>query len=148
MDEKFLKNAADLFRSLDLSELQIRDGNAEISMKKKPAGTVSISAASLKNKAMQKSYGEEFAELEDASSDFHEIKAPLLGIFHLTPAPGKEPYVKIGDSVKSGTTICIIEAMKTMNEIKATADGVVADICAEAGKTVEYGQTLFKITMR
>ena len=148
MDDIFLKNAAELFISLELSELQIRDGTKEIFMKKKPVESAA-SAVSLKSNTVQKkSYGEENADFTDSSSDFHEIKAPLLGIFHLTPAPGKEPYVKIGDSVKAGNTLCIIEAMKTMNEIKATADGVVADICAEAGNTVEFGQTLFKLTVR
>lgn len=149
MDEKFIKNAADLFRSLDLSELQIRDGDAEILMKRKSPCNVSLSAAAtLKNKAEARPADEEFAELPDASADFREVKAPLLGIFHLTPAPGREPYVKIGDEVKAGSVLCIIEAMKTMNEIKACENGVIADICAEAGKAVEYGQTLFKLSSK
>ena len=66
-------------------------------------------------------------------------------MFYAAPAPDAEPYVKVGDHVKKGDVLCIVEAMKLMNEITATQDGEVVDICAQSGNVVEYGQTLFKL---
>lgn len=85
---------------------------------------------------------------DDRGVDFNdvvEIKSPLVGVFYAAPSPDSEPYVKVGDRVKKGDVLCIVEAMKLMNEITATQDGEVVDICAQSGSVVEYGQTLFKI---
>ena len=85
---------------------------------------------------------------DDRGVDFNdviEVKSPLVGVFYAAPAPDAEPYVKVGDHVKKGDVLCIVEAMKLMNEITATQDGEVVDICATSGNVVEYGQTLFKL---
>lgn len=71
------------------------------------------------------------------------VKAPMVGVFYAAPSPDEEPYVKVGDKVKKGDVLCIIEAMKLMNEITAEQDGEVTRICVEDGNLVEYGQTLF-----
>lgn len=71
------------------------------------------------------------------------VKAPMVGVFYAAPSPDDEPYVKVGDKVKKGDTLCIIEAMKLMNEITAEQDGEIAQICIEDGDLVEFGQTLF-----
>ena len=73
------------------------------------------------------------------------VVAPMVGTFYLAPAPDAAPYVKIGDKVKEGQTVCIIEAMKLMNEIEADVAGEIVDILVENGEPVEYGQTLFLI---
>ena len=73
------------------------------------------------------------------------INAPLLGVAYAAPSPDAAPFVKVGDSVKKGDTICIIEAMKVMNEIEADRDGVVAEILFENGKMVEFGQPLVAV---
>lgn len=73
------------------------------------------------------------------------VKASMVGIFYAAPKPGAEPYVARGSKVKKGDTLCIIEAMKLMNEIASEYDGEIADICVETGQMVEFGQTLFKI---
>lgn len=83
-----------------------------------------------------------------AGVDFNnitEVKAPMVGVFYEAPSPGAEPYVKRGSRVKRGDVLCIIEAMKLLNEIVAETDGEIADICAQNGEVVEYGQTLFKV---
>lgn len=74
------------------------------------------------------------------------VKSPLVGTFYVAPAEGAEPFVKVGDSVKKGQTLAIVEAMKLMNEIESDYDGVVSDVLVENGKMVEYGQPLFCIS--
>ena len=75
-----------------------------------------------------------------------EVAAPMVGVFYAAPAPGAEPFVKVGSKVKKGDTLCIVEAMKCMNEIAAECDGEVVDICVKDGELVEYGRCLMKIS--
>ena len=75
----------------------------------------------------------------------HEIRSPMVGVFYAAPSPQEEPFVSIGARVKKGDVLCVIEAMKLMNEIVADQDGEVVDVCVSNGQAVEYGQTLFKL---
>lgn len=75
----------------------------------------------------------------------HEVSAPMVGVFYAAPAPGADPFVTVGAKVKKGDTLCIVEAMKCMNEIAAECDGTVVDICVSDGELVEYGRCLMKI---
>ncbi|MGQ9802003.1 MAG: acetyl-CoA carboxylase biotin carboxyl carrier protein [Candidatus Saccharicenans sp.] len=77
--------------------------------------------------------------------NIHYITSPMVGTFYLAPSPTSPPFVDIGDAVKKGQTLCIVEAMKLMNEIESDVSGVVVDILVENGKPVEYGQKLFAI---
>lgn len=77
---------------------------------------------------------------------YQEIKSPMVGVFYLAPSPGSKPFVEVGSTIRKGDTVCVIEAMKLMNEVSSDRDGKVAEICAESGSVVEYGQTLFKIS--
>ena len=82
------------------------------------------------------------------SIDFNhitEVKSPMVGVFYAAPSPDAQPYVQVGSKVKKGDVLCIIEAMKLMNEITAEQDGEIVDICVNSGEVVEYSQTLFKI---
>jgi len=79
------------------------------------------------------------------ASEEIEIKAPMVGTFYRAPAPDAAPYVDIGSEVEPDTVVCLIEAMKVMNEIKAEVKGVITEILAENGKPVEYGQPLFRV---
>ena len=78
-------------------------------------------------------------------ANVHVIKSPFVGTFYGSPAPGKPAYVKIGDKVKSGQTLCVLEAMKIMNEIDADIAGEIVEICVDNESLVEFGQPLFKI---
>ncbi|MBP3439197.1 MAG: acetyl-CoA carboxylase biotin carboxyl carrier protein [Sutterella sp.] len=71
------------------------------------------------------------------------LNSPMVGTFYRAPSPGAEPFVKVGDTVKKGQVVCIIEAMKLLNEVEADADGVVREVCVENGQPVEFGQALF-----
>jgi len=85
------------------------------------------------------------APLEADDSDLEEITSPMVGTFYRSPNPESPPFVKVGDKVGPDTVVCIIEAMKVMNEIKAEASGVIKQVMLESGDSVEYGQPLFKI---
>jgi len=73
------------------------------------------------------------------------VKSPMVGVFYAAPSPEEAPYVAVGDSVKKGDVVCIVEAMKLLNEIVSECDGVVSEICVENGEVVEFGQPLFYI---
>ena len=77
---------------------------------------------------------------------YKEIKAPMVGVFYTSSAPEAEPYVTKGSQVKKGDVVCIIEAMKLMNEIAAEEEGQIVEVCVQNGQIVEYGQTLFKLS--
>ncbi|MDH5214487.1 MAG: acetyl-CoA carboxylase biotin carboxyl carrier protein, partial [Gammaproteobacteria bacterium] len=85
------------------------------------------------------------AEVDD---DGHPVKAPMVGTFYTSSTPGSPPFVQVGDRVKEGDTLCIIEAMKMMNQIEADCGGTIKSIRAQNGDPVEYGQTLFVIDQR
>ena len=78
-------------------------------------------------------------------NNLYELKSPMVGVFYRAPSPDSAPFVKIGDKVTKGSVLCIIEAMKILNEICADRDGEIVDICAQNEQIIEYGQTLFKI---
>ncbi|MEL6199332.1 MAG: acetyl-CoA carboxylase biotin carboxyl carrier protein, partial [Pseudomonadota bacterium] len=78
----------------------------------------------------------------------HVIEAPMVGTYYASPAPGASPFIQIGDRVKAGDTICIVEAMKMMNQIESDADGVVKSIRVQNGEPVEYGQALVTLDTR
>ena len=82
----------------------------------------------------------------NASSNMQSIDSPMVGIIYLTPKPSSPPFVKSGQKIKKGDTICLIEAMKTFNEIKSDKDGVVKSILVKNGEAVEFGQPLFEIS--
>lgn len=82
---------------------------------------------------------------EEAKEEYKEIKSPMVGTFYSKPSPDKEEFVKVGDKVKKGQVVCIIEAMKLMNEIEAEFDGEVVEVCLNDGDAVEYGKPLFKL---
>ncbi len=84
-------------------------------------------------------------EVAVKNADAHQVKSPFVGTFYGAPAPGKAAYVKVGDIVKVGQPLCILEAMKIMNEIDADISGEIVEICVENESLVEYGQPLFKI---
>lgn len=84
-------------------------------------------------------------EPAEVPADTVSITSPMVGVFYQAPAENAQPYVKVGDSVRKGTVLCLIEAMKMMNEITAEADGVIAEVCVANGQVVDFGKELFKI---
>ena len=85
------------------------------------------------------------APATEVPADTVSVTSPMVGMFYRAPAENADPYVKVGDPVKAGTVLCLVEAMKMMNEITAECDGVIAEICVENGQVVDFGKELFKI---
>jgi acetyl-CoA carboxylase biotin carboxyl carrier protein len=142
MDLRKLKKLIDLVQESGIAELEITEGEEKVKIVK--GGAVSVSAAPLAAllPAPAAAAVAPVAEVEPGQEG-HVVKAPMVGTFYRSSSPDAKPFVEVGQAVKEGDTICIIEAMKLMNEIEADASGVVKAILVENGQPVEYGQPLF-----
>ncbi len=129
-----------LLKEHDLAEIEVQVGEELIRVRAKESGGVVISQPS--TVVSSESAGTTDAQV---SGNLVEVTAPMVGTFYRAPAPDAEPFVKEGDKVEVGQVLCIIEAMKLMNEIKSEVSGVVEKILVENGQPVEYGQVLFLI---
>ena len=151
MNIKQIRELAQILSQNDLSALEITEGETRIRMERSaaPAAAVRpVQTAAVQSPA-ERPAAPVPAEERDAGVDFNrltEVKSPLVGVFYAAASPEAEPFVKIGSTVKKGEVMCIVEAMKLMNEIVAEQDGTVVDICAHNGDIVEFGQTLFKLS--
>jgi len=150
MDLRKLKKLIDLVQESGIAELEITEGEEKVKIVK--GGVVSVAAAPiavmpapdrmpLPAPAAPAAAPAEAAS--EAAAEGHVVKAPMVGTFYRSPSPDAKAFVEVGQAVKEGDTICIIEAMKLMNEIEADAGGVVKAILVENGQPVEYGQPLF-----
>ena len=145
MDLRKLKKLIDLVQESGIAELEITEGEEKVkivkggpvSMMPAPASAMAPPAASRPAPAAAPA-----AEAE-TGQEGHVVKAPMVGTFYRSPSPDAKVFVEVGQAVKEGDTICIIEAMKLMNEIEADASGSVKAILVENGQPVEYGQPLF-----
>ena len=135
IDKKLIKELVDNLKEFELSELEYQDGPTKIKVSKgsKLIDQVKTSAVVSPNKAVLKSSDE---------IDGVRIKSPIIGTAYLAPEPGAKKFVEVGDKIKKGQTVMIVEAMKTMNHVPSTADGEVKKILIEDGQPVEFGQTL------
>lgn len=152
MDIKDIKAIIDLMRKNSVSEFELEKQDFKIRLKRGTNGT-GPPAASLEDA--------QFVSYQQAASiaagqapvaappqvliNEVEIKSPMIGTFYRSPSPESAPYVEVGTEVNPDTVVCIIEAMKVMNEIKAEAKGVITQVMVENAKPVEFGQPLFKI---
>ena len=142
MDLRKLKKLIDLVQESGIAELEITEGEEKVKIVK--GGDVSVNAAAPVALAPAPSAAPAAPAAEaEAGQEGHVVKAPMVGTFYRTPSPDAKPFVEVGQAVKEGDTICIIEAMKLMNEIESDASGVVKAILVENGQPVEYGQPLF-----
>jgi acetyl-CoA carboxylase biotin carboxyl carrier protein len=147
MDLRKLKKLIDLVQESGIAELEITEGEEKVKIVKGGAVTHAIPAPApaAAAAAVPPAPAPAAAPAAEppAGQDGHVVKAPMVGTFYRTPSPDAKPFVEVGQSIKEGQTICIIEAMKLMNEIEADASGVVKAILVENGQPVEYGQPLF-----
>jgi acetyl-CoA carboxylase biotin carboxyl carrier protein len=143
MDLKELKALLRLMEGGDVDELEVEEGGRRVRIRRRgPAPAPAPAPAGVTGSLPA---GPARLPAEEAEG-LVAIRAPMVGTFYRAPAPGAEPYVKEGDAVQMGTVVCIIEAMKLMNEIEAEAKGRVARILVENGQPVEFGQTLFLLS--
>jgi acetyl-CoA carboxylase biotin carboxyl carrier protein len=137
-----VKALAELMAQADLSVLEYKEGDLSIRLER-AACPAPVSAGS--EAAVSAAAPADDAEQLNDFNYMHELKAPMVGVFYAAPAPDAEPFVKVGDHVEKGQVVCILEAMKLMNDITAPVSGRIVDICAQNGVVMEYGQTIMKI---
>ena len=146
MDLRKLKKLIDLVQESGIAELEITEGEEKVKIVKGGAVTMTaipqVAVAAAPALAAPAATAAAPAEPEPGQEG-HVVKAPMVGTFYRSPSPDAKAFVEVGQAVKEGDTICIIEAMKLMNEIEADASGVVKAILVENGQPVEYGQPLF-----
>jgi acetyl-CoA carboxylase biotin carboxyl carrier protein len=141
MDLRKLRKLIDLVQESGIAELEITEGEEKVKIVK--GGGISVSSAPAAAPAAATPPPTAGAAEPEPGQEGHVVKAPMVGTFYRSPSPDAKVFVEVGQTVKEGDTICIIEAMKLMNEIEADAAGVVKAILVENGQPVEYGQALF-----
>lgn len=144
MDIKKIKALAEIIKNYGITSLTITEGDITVSMQREQGEQTGKTVI---DKEDNQKAPENETSIENMYnfSDVNEIKSPLVGIFYTAPSPEAKPYVEIGSKVKKGDTLCMVEAMKLLNEINAENDYEIVDICVKNGEIVEYGQTLFKV---
>lgn len=147
MNIKDIKSLIQLMENSSLTLLEVSENDLKIRLQR------NIKENSFKNTGVQKEIDDNINNCAEAAvpekavnfNQIKEIKSPMVGIFYEAGSPQAEPFVTIGSKVKKGDILCVIEAMKVMNEITAEIDGEIVDICVKNGELVEFSQTLFKI---
>ncbi len=150
MDLRKLKTLIDLVSDSNVSELEITEAEGKVRIVK---GMVGVPMAQYAPQMAMQAHAPAAAVAAavvaepppPAASTEHVVKSPMVGTFYRSASPGAKPFVEVGDSIKAGETICIVEAMKILNEIEADKSGKVHKILCENGQAVEYGQPMFVI---
>jgi len=153
MDLRKLKKLIDLVQESGIGEIEITEGEERVRIAR--GGHVTVTPAAAPAAAAAPAPGIAHGAVatvapaapaaEAPAGAGHTVKSPMVGTFYRAPSPEAKPFVAVGDTVKEGQTLCVIEAMKLMNEIESDAAGVVKAILVENGQPVEYGQALFII---
>ena len=159
MDLRKLKKLIDLVEESGIAELEVTEGEEKVKIVKggaggrevvilpasAPAGPPAAQALSVAAAPAAPAAAPAAAEQAPTSLEGHIVKSPMVGTFYRAGSPGAKPFVEVGDTVEAGQTICVIEAMKLMNEIEADKNGVIKAIMVENGQPVEYGESLMMI---
>ena len=144
MDLRKLKKLIDLVQESGISELEVTEGEEKVKIVKSGGSGVAYAAPAPPPPAPAPVLAPAPVATH-AAIQGHVVKSPMVGTFYRSPSPGAKHFVEVGDTVKSGDTICIIEAMKLLNEIECDKDGVIKAILVENGQPVEYGEPLVVI---
>ena len=135
IDKNIIKELTDYLNEFNLTEIEYTDKDTKIKVSKSTTSNsnqvVSVAAASPK-----------LSEEKVLKTSGTEVKSPIIGTAYLAAEPGAKKFAEIGKKIKKGETVMIVEAMKTMNHVPSTADGIIKEICVEDGQPVEYGQTI------
>ena len=138
IDKSIIKELSDYLDEFNLTEIEITEKDTKIKVSK---NNVTISNQQVQTSPNIQTGNQNFSEKPSVKSGT-EISSPIIGTAYHAPEPGAKKFVEVGKKIKKGDTIMIVEAMKTMNHVPSTADGVVKEICVEDGHPVEFGQTI------
>lgn len=141
MNDAEIRKYANLMRELGLTGLEITENDRVVRLERAPAPAAPVQ----ETVAVPAAPAAPAPAAPAAAAEGVEITSPMVGVFYAAPAENAEPFVKVGDRVRRGQTLCIVEAMKLMNEIMAEMDGEIVEVCAENGQVVDYGCPLFRI---
>lgn len=150
MDLNLIKKLIKILESSEVTDLEVEENGTRVKLAKKVRITQSVSMPQPQivpsiSAAPTASAKTEEKKSVDENAGLHEIKSPIVGTFYRAPAPDADAYVQVGDLVSAGSVLCIVEAMKLMNEIESDVSGKIIKILVENGKPVEYNQPLFLI---
>lgn len=147
-----VKELVELMKENDLCEIEIVEGENKIHLKRPQPQVTALPQMAMPQYAAPAAAPQAPASgavpaetTEEDTSNLIEITSPMVGTFYSSPSPDSDPYVSVGDTVGPETVVCIIEAMKVMNEIKAETSGTIAEVNCQAGQAVEFGEVLFKV---
>ena len=147
MDIRKVKKLIELLEESGLSEIEITEGEDTVRITKRIPKDPKRAEVYTSTDTIIREPGSAIESTKNNhQNNFHKILAPMIGTFFLTPDPGAEAFVKVGDEVSQGDTLCIIEAMKMMNQIESDVNGIVERILVQSGDPVEYDQALFLIS--
>lgn len=154
MDLTLIKKLVKILETSEVTDIEIEENGTKIKVAKKvritqPVQTLSSVPSQAASVAVQQTVeakpDEKKSTEESTEANLHTVRSPIVGTFYRAPAPDADPYVQVGDVVSVGTVLCIVEAMKLMNEIESDVNGKIVKILVENGKPVEYNQPLFLI---
>jgi acetyl-CoA carboxylase biotin carboxyl carrier protein len=153
MDINEIKKLIKVFESAQITELSLKEGDLKIKLSKNGSSNIvtnmpqnfPVDISRFNNYPIEVNEQKTATNVEKKEENFHIINSPIVGTFYRAPAPDADPYVQVGDTVSSGSVLCIVEAMKLMNEIESDVSGKIVQILVENGTAVEYNQPLFKI---
>lgn len=138
MKETDIRKYAELMKEFGLTGLEITDDSNKVRLERSAAVVPNQTVYSVPEPVRT-------GNIVLENDNYVSVKSPLVGVFYAAPAENADPYVAIGDHVKKGQILCIVEAMKLMNEITAEEDGVITEVCVANGQVVEYGTELFRM---
>ena len=138
MKETDIRKYAELMKELELTGLEITEENSKVRLERSVSSPVKEMLYSVPDPAGT-------TQTSSESRDYISVRSPIVGVFYAAPAENADPYVSLGDTVTKGQTLCVVEAMKLMNEIVADENGTISEICVTNGQIVEYGTELFRI---
>ena len=142
---EYIEKLAKLLNDNGLNEISLDDGEQAITVRKDPSEVVTVAAPAVSAPVVSSAVQEIKAEEAASATKGKAVTSPMVGTFYASPSPDSEPFVEVGSEVKEGDIVCIIEAMKLMNEIKSEHSGKVTQICVKNGDPVEYGQVLMYV---
>ena len=146
-EKEYIQELADLLTENELTELSLKDGDKEIVLKKEKEVVAGVAPTVVSASTMQgmNAQADSFVCTPVEVKKGKPITSPMVGTFYKSPSPDSKPFVEVGSSVADGQVVCIIEAMKLMNEIESDVSGKIVEICIEDGQPVEFGQVLMYV---
>lgn len=146
MDIRKIKTLIEMLEESNLKEIEVSQGDESVRISKQTQGDDVIEFNQSSNRQPESiNINQNQSQKKDANYDGNLVKSPIVGTFYRKPSPDSSPFVKVGDSVNKGDVLCIVEAMKMMNEIKSDYDGKIISIEIDDGQPVEFGQTIIVI---